>query len=270
MAMRQLRVYTEPDLKVRDFAAVEECGDPGVRVSLGEILRCWPTPSPAAAPGSPTSPTTKSRSRRTSTTCSRPTGTSAAPAPERPGLLRAARSHAGSAGFQPGGSRAAHYEEPPSPRQEAPSGSEGIEGGGGWRPVPISEAHPVAGARGLLNAIDLSESHGIQGHRATRVIRFTRDPRAAAVQAQRREAWGEPPHDAASSVIGPRPYGRSAFTCHALEREDHVGAVWPVSDVEVLDVEGVLLDEIATGLDLFAHQHAEQVVGRGGVGHGDP
>ena len=38
MAMRKLRVYTEPDLKVRDFAAVEECGDQGVRVSLGEIL----------------------------------------------------------------------------------------------------------------------------------------------------------------------------------------------------------------------------------------
>ncbi len=38
MAIRQLRVYTEPELKVRDFAAVEECGDPGVRVSLGDIL----------------------------------------------------------------------------------------------------------------------------------------------------------------------------------------------------------------------------------------
>ena len=38
MAMRKLRVYTEPDLKLRDFAAVEECGDQGVRVSLGEIL----------------------------------------------------------------------------------------------------------------------------------------------------------------------------------------------------------------------------------------
>ena len=38
------------------------------------------------------------------------------------------------------------------------------------------------------------------------------NPRAAVVQAQRREAWGEPPQDAASSVIGPRPHGRSAFT----------------------------------------------------------
>ena len=33
----------------------------------------------------------------------------------------------------------------------------------------------------------------------------SRDP------SQRREAWGEPPPDAASSVICPRPYGRSAF-----------------------------------------------------------
>ena len=32
------------------------------------------------------------------------------------------------------------------------------------------------------------------------------------VQAQRREAWGEPTPDAASSVVCPRPYGRSAFT----------------------------------------------------------
>jgi hypothetical protein len=39
MAMRQLRVYTEPDLKVRgDFTVVEERVDEGVRVSLGEIL----------------------------------------------------------------------------------------------------------------------------------------------------------------------------------------------------------------------------------------
>ena len=38
MAMRQLRVYTEPDLKVREFAAVEASADSGVRVSLGEIL----------------------------------------------------------------------------------------------------------------------------------------------------------------------------------------------------------------------------------------
>ena len=30
------------------------------------------------------------------------------------------------------------------------------------------------------------------------------------VQAQRREAWGEPPPDAASSVVCPRPHGRSA------------------------------------------------------------
>ena len=33
------------------------------------------------------------------------------------------------------------------------------------------------------------------------------------VQAQRREAWGEPPTDSASSAVCPRPYGRSAFTC---------------------------------------------------------
>ncbi len=38
MAMRQLRVYAEPDLKVRDFAAVEPSSDPGVRVSLGDVL----------------------------------------------------------------------------------------------------------------------------------------------------------------------------------------------------------------------------------------
>ncbi len=45
------------------------------------------------------------------------------------------------------------------------------------------------------------------------------------VQAQRREAWGEPPHDAASSVVRPRPYGRSAFTYRALEREIQVRAL---------------------------------------------
>jgi hypothetical protein len=31
------------------------------------------------------------------------------------------------------------------------------------------------------------------------------------VQAQRRQAWGKPPPDAASSVVRPRPHGRSAF-----------------------------------------------------------
>lgn len=38
MAMRQLRVYTEPELKLRDFTAVEETSDQGVRVSLGDVL----------------------------------------------------------------------------------------------------------------------------------------------------------------------------------------------------------------------------------------
>lgn len=38
MAMRQLRVYAEPELDSREFAAVEESADRGVRVTLGEIL----------------------------------------------------------------------------------------------------------------------------------------------------------------------------------------------------------------------------------------
>jgi len=42
------------------------------------------------------------------------------------------------------------------------------------------------------------------------------------VKAQRREAWGESLQDAVSSVVRPRPHGRSAFTLPALEREDHV------------------------------------------------
>jgi len=42
------------------------------------------------------------------------------------------------------------------------------------------------------------------------------------VKAQRREAWGESLQDAVSSVVRPRPHGRSAFTLSALEREDHV------------------------------------------------
>jgi hypothetical protein len=37
MAMRQLRVYTEPELEVRDFA-VAETVDGGVRVPLGDVL----------------------------------------------------------------------------------------------------------------------------------------------------------------------------------------------------------------------------------------
>jgi hypothetical protein len=42
------------------------------------------------------------------------------------------------------------------------------------------------------------------------------------VQAQRREAWGEPTTDTAPSVVCPRPHGRSAFMYRALEREEHV------------------------------------------------
>ena len=38
MAMRQLRVYTEPDLTLHDFSVVEESADRGVQVTLGEIL----------------------------------------------------------------------------------------------------------------------------------------------------------------------------------------------------------------------------------------
>ena len=38
MAMRQLRVYSEPDLALRDFSVVEESADRGVQVTLGDIL----------------------------------------------------------------------------------------------------------------------------------------------------------------------------------------------------------------------------------------
>lgn len=38
MAMRQLRVYSEPDLALRDFSVVEESTDRGVQVTLGDIL----------------------------------------------------------------------------------------------------------------------------------------------------------------------------------------------------------------------------------------
>ena len=38
MAMRQLRVYSEPDLSLRDFSVVEESADRGIQVTLGDIL----------------------------------------------------------------------------------------------------------------------------------------------------------------------------------------------------------------------------------------
>lgn len=38
MAMRQLRVYSEPDLALRDFNVAEESADRGVQVTLGDIL----------------------------------------------------------------------------------------------------------------------------------------------------------------------------------------------------------------------------------------
>jgi len=42
------------------------------------------------------------------------------------------------------------------------------------------------------------------------------------VQAQRREAWGEPPPDAESSMVRPRPYGRSAFASHMILARTYV------------------------------------------------
>src|SRR5215210_7946182 len=47
------------------------------------------------------------------------------------------------------------------------------------------------------------------------------------------------------------------------------GARGPLSDVEEADVLGVAGDEAAAGLDVLTHQHAEDVVGRGGVLEGD-
>ena len=38
MAMRELRVYSEPDLAIRDFSVVDESADRGVQVTLGDIL----------------------------------------------------------------------------------------------------------------------------------------------------------------------------------------------------------------------------------------
>src|SRR5690242_11900501 len=37
------------------------------------------------------------------------------------------------------------------------------------------------------------------------------------------------------------------------------------SDVQILDLESVLLDELAPGLDIVAHEGGKQVVGGGGV-----
>ena len=48
------------------------------------------------------------------------------------------------------------------------------------------------------------------------------------------------------------------------------GGAAPASDVEMFDVERVPLDEVAAGFHLLSHQHAEQVVGRGGVVHRHP
>jgi len=45
------------------------------------------------------------------------------------------------------------------------------------------------------------------------------------VKAQRREAWGESLQDAVSSVVRPRPYGRSAFTLPTPERGDQLRSV---------------------------------------------
>jgi hypothetical protein len=39
--------------------------------------------------------------------------------------------------------------------------------------------------------------------------------------------------------------------------------------VQIPRFQGVLLDELAAGLDLVAHQNAEEVVGGAGVFHGD-
>ena len=52
---------------------------------------------------------------------------------------------------------------------------------------------------------------------------------AAAVQAQRREAWGKPPPNAVSSVVRPRPHGRSAFARRAVSAPPLVGVEFKVS-----------------------------------------
>ena len=50
-------------------------------------------------------------------------------------------------------------------------------------------------------------------------------------------------------------------------RDERGRALRMRSDVEVADFEGVLFDEVAAGFDVVAHQHSENLVGRGGVFH---
>src|SRR3954447_3649620 len=60
----------------------------------------------------------------------------------------------------------------------------------------------------------------------------------------------------------------NAGTCAAAGRGDQ--EAHPTgSDVQEPDVLGVALDERATTLHVLAHQHAEQLVGDGGVVQGD-
>ena len=59
------------------------------------------------------------------------------------------------------------------------------------------------------------------------------------VQAQRRKAWGALPTDAASSMIRPRPHGRSAFTCHVVLREAHERSVWLMPICGILRIVGI-------------------------------
>ena len=71
-----------------------------------------------------------------------------------------------------------------------------------------SSATPAPGTRATPRSVHASRSTGCQPVPVPSDV--SRTACAAAVQARRREAWGEPSQGAASSVVRPRPHGRPA------------------------------------------------------------
>jgi hypothetical protein len=84
---------------------------------------------------------------------------------------------------------------------------------------------------------------GVRGRLAEKrhLTRVLHEPAAAAVQAQRREAWGELRKDAVPRMVRPRPHGRSAFvSTHSSKGHIDVPAVFAALEQANFPADGAL------------------------------
>ena len=127
--------------------------------------------------------------------------------------------------------------------------------------VRVVVAHHLADDAGALRVAAASG----RGRLVHRVEHAAVDRLEAVAHVGQRAADDHATSRSRGTTTSSRPRARAARCRRSARRRCHRRRRAIALDVEVDDVAGVVLDELAARLDLVAHQHREDLVGRGRV-----